>query len=98
MDVTPPDSLLPQEPGVSTGFLASGWAYDDVAMVLEIIPSEVGSTCPYASRSGSGVPLGNVRQECMGLARAAGRRRRPASPGDARPAQDGGGPGAWGPA
>ncbi|MFJ2891097.1 hypothetical protein ACIO53_34145 [Streptomyces sp. NPDC087305] len=92
MDVTAPDSLLPPEAGVSTGLLASGWAYDDVAMVLEITPSEVGSTSPYPSRSG-GLPLGNVRQECMGLARAAGRRHRPASPGDARPAQGGSGPG-----
>ncbi|MFJ2163657.1 hypothetical protein [Streptomyces sp. NPDC087856] len=56
---------------MSTVLLASGWAYDDVAMVLEITPSEVGSTCPYASRNGSGVPSGNVRQERMGLARAA---------------------------
>ncbi|MFJ3667128.1 MerR family transcriptional regulator [Streptomyces sp. NPDC090106] len=30
-----------------------------------------GSGSPYASRSGSGLPLGNVRQECKGLARAA---------------------------
>ncbi|MFE2422680.1 MerR family transcriptional regulator [Streptomyces hokutonensis] len=36
-----------------------------------ITPSKSGSTSPYASRSGSGLPLGNVRQECKGLARAA---------------------------
>ncbi|WP_369192072.1 MerR family transcriptional regulator [Streptomyces sp. R08] len=36
-----------------------------------LAPPESGSTSPYASRSGSGLPLGNVRQECKGLARAA---------------------------
>ena len=36
LDVTAPDSQLPQEAGVSTGFLASGWAYGDIAMVLEM--------------------------------------------------------------
>ncbi|MEW1642404.1 MerR family transcriptional regulator [Streptomyces sp. NPDC091219] len=51
----------------------NGTAASDTAGFADdvLVPTTTGSPSPYASRSGSGLPLGNVRQECRGLARAA---------------------------